>query len=184
MLKGPPARRGLLLRICAAIAVTALAAGPALGPSPAEAQSGEPNLPRFAALKANEVRFRRGPDTNTPIDWVYRRRFLPVEIFQETETWRRVRDPYGYEGWVHKTLLTGRRRAIVTGQEMQNLYSEARADSKVVARLQPGVIGEVTECNDAFCRFMAHEPDGSDGYTGWVARPAIWGVYDWEKGRL
>ena len=72
-------------------------------------------LPRFAALRSDEVNLRAGPGTRYPIDWVYKRRDLPVEILREFEVWRLIQDPDGIKGWVHQATLTGRRAFIVTG---------------------------------------------------------------------
>ena len=73
-------------------------------------------LPRFASLRTDEVNLRRGPGTRYPIEWVYKRRDLPVEIEREFEVWRLIVDPDGIKGWVHQATLTGRRSFIVTGQ--------------------------------------------------------------------
>lgn len=159
-----------------------LAAGP-VHLAAAMAQQRRGQMPRFASLKSDEVRFRRGPSVNAPIDWVYRRRHLPVEIFEESRDWRHVRDASGTEGWVHQSLLSRRRRAMVVGDRPQNLHADSEAGSRIRARLRPGVIGDVTRCNDAFCRLRVEDADGG-GYVGWVPRPALWGVYQWESGPL
>ena len=58
-------------------------------------------LPRFVSLKSSEVNVRRGPSLTHRIDWVYKRRDLPVEVTAEYGHWRRVRDRDGAGGWVH-----------------------------------------------------------------------------------
>jgi len=40
-------------------------------------------LPRFVSLRAAEVNLRTGPGVRYPIDWVYHRRGLPVEVIDE-----------------------------------------------------------------------------------------------------
>ena len=94
-------------------------------PAPVEAPPAEPGkgsntnlpLPRFAALRSDDVNFRSGPGTRYPIDWVYKRRDLPVEIEREFDLWRLVRDPLGNKGWVNQATLTGRRTAVVASAE-------------------------------------------------------------------
>ena len=66
-------------------------------------------LPRFASLRTDDVNFRAGPGTRYPIDWVYKRRDLPVEIEREFDVWRLVRDPDNNRGWVHAATLASRR---------------------------------------------------------------------------
>ena len=95
---------------------------PAEPPKPAEADNTKGSntglpLPRFAALRSDEVNLRAGPGTRYPIDWIYKRRELPVEILREFEVWRLVQDPEGTKGWVHQATLTGRRSFIVTAKE-------------------------------------------------------------------
>ncbi|MBW8284190.1 MAG: SH3 domain-containing protein [Rhizobium sp.] len=89
----------------------------AMGGSVAEAQgvskgsSGLP-LPRFVSLKAKRVNLRIGPSTDYAVSWLYLKSGLPVEIIQEYENWRRIRDADGTEGWVSQTLLSGERTAV------------------------------------------------------------------------
>ena len=84
------------------------ALGPATGPV-----TGLP-LPRFVSLKAREARARRGPSLEHRVDWLYRRRGLPLLVTAEHGHWRRVEDIEGYGGWVHYSLISGARTAIVT----------------------------------------------------------------------
>ncbi len=74
-------------------------------------------LPRFASLKTDEVNLRTGPGLRYPIDWVYKRRDLPVEIEREFEVWRLIADSDGVKGWVHQATLVGRRTFVVVGAE-------------------------------------------------------------------
>ena len=69
-------------------------------------------LPRFVSLKSGRVNSRIGPGVNYAVDWMYLKPGLPMEIIQEYDNWRRVRDPDGAEGWINQSLLSGRRTAI------------------------------------------------------------------------
>jgi SH3-like domain-containing protein len=147
---------------------------PAQPPPPAEPAKGSVTgfpLPRFAALRTDEVNLRRGPGTRYPIDWVYKRRDLPVEIEREFEVWRLVVDPDGIKGWVHQATLTGRRSFIVTGSE-RVLRREASDTSAPVARLMPGVIGHIRSCEAGsdWCQMQVGE------YRGYLKRDAFWGA--------
>lgn len=70
-------------------------------------------LPRFVSLKSAKVNSRTGPGVNYAIEWLYLKAGLPVEILQEYDNWRRIRDSEGSEGWINQTLLSGKRTAIV-----------------------------------------------------------------------
>ncbi len=71
-------------------------------------------LPRYVSLRAEEVNMRTGPGVRYPVDWVYKRRNLPVEIIAEFGTWRKIRDVEGAQGWIHQSMLSNRRTFSVT----------------------------------------------------------------------
>ena len=158
----------VMIRILSALLVLAVLAVP----SAANAQTPRENLPvpRFVSLRSEEVNLRTGPGVRYPVEWVFVRRQMPVEILQEFENWRRIRDRDGTEGWVHQSMLTGRRAAVVEG-EMRNLRRRPEAEAPVVARVEPGVVAAILECKDAWCRLE------TAGFRGWVPRTEIWGVY-------
>ena len=58
-------------------------------------------LPRFVSLRADQVNLRTGPGVQYPVEWVYQRKDLPVEIIAEYRTWRKIRDWQSTQGWVH-----------------------------------------------------------------------------------
>nr|MCV4206394.1 SH3 domain-containing protein [Roseomonas sp. SXEYE001] len=128
-------------------------------------------LPRFAALRADEVNLRAGPGTRYPIQWTYQRRDLPVQIVHEFELWRRIRDMEGTEGWVHQSNLTGRRSFLVTGQE-RVLWRRPEETAPVVARLKPGVLGRIRVCEagGAWCEVQVGD------YRGWLRRTEFYGA--------
>jgi SH3-like domain-containing protein len=131
-------------------------------------------IPRFVSLRSNEVNLRTGPGTTYPVDWVYVRRDLPVEVIAEFDVWRKIRDWQGTVGWVHQSMLDGRRTVRISGME-RVLRREPDAGAAIVARLAAGVIGRLLECRDDWCRIDAQ------GYRGWLRRDEFWGVYPDEK---
>lgn len=128
-------------------------------------------VPRFVSLGTGEANVRTGPGRRYPIDWVFLRRGMPLEVIAEFDTWRRIRDWEGAEGWVHQSLLSGRRTVIVVGTE-RVLRADPATDATPVARVQPGVVGPVLTCEDLWCEVEF------DPYHGWLPRDALWGVYE------
>ncbi|HEX9461814.1 MAG TPA: SH3 domain-containing protein [Alphaproteobacteria bacterium] len=128
------------------------------------------SLPRYVSLRSDEVNLRTGPGVRYPVDWVLQRRHMPVEVLAEFENWRKIRDWQGTEGWVHQSMLSGRRYAIVTG-EIRALHRQADPAAPAVARLEPGVVAQIMECKDQWCRVDAN------GFKGWLTRSEFWGVY-------
>ncbi len=132
-------------------------------------------VPRFVSLRTNPINLRTGPGVRYPVDWVYVRRNLPVEVIAEYETWRRIRDPDGAEGWVHQSMLSGKRTLVVKGTA-QGLKRTGVDSSDVVATIDAGVIVNLLRCPDgsAFCRVEIN------GQQGWLKRDQVWGVYPTE----
>jgi SH3-like domain-containing protein len=131
-------------------------------------------LPRFASLRASEVFMRTGPGTRYPVEWIYRRRDLPVQIIAEFDTWRKVRDWNGAVGWVHRAMLSGRRTAITVADETV-LYRAPDMNAPAVARAEPGVVARILSCDGGWCRIDA------GGMTGWAPRRTLWGTFANEK---
>jgi SH3-like domain-containing protein len=178
-LAGPP------LVTEAAPAGTAVETGP----------SGLP-IPRFVSLKAARVNVRIGPGEDYQIAWVFTRAGLPVEVIQEYDTWRRIRDSDGTTGWVFQSLLSGKRTAVVApwaragsvqvasaesdgpvraAGDPRPLRASSSASAQIVAYLEPGVTGEIGECKDGWCEMSGK------GYSGWIAQDQLWGVYSDEE---
>ncbi|WP_424628698.1 SH3 domain-containing protein [Bradyrhizobium sp. SYSU BS000235] len=135
-------------------------------------------VPRYVSLKSDHVNVRAGPTKDQDVTWIYTRAGLPVEITAEFENWRRVRDSEGSEGWVYHSLLSGKRTAVVTMKnknDLASIYDSADAKSAVAARLQAGVVAQVKRCNDGWCRITG------DGFDGWIEQQRLWGVYADEK---
>jgi SH3-like domain-containing protein len=164
-----PIRRFLLATLTL---VEMLTAAPALAQS--VEGSGLP-IPRFVSLRSEQVRMRTGPADTHPVAWVYTKRDLPVEITAEYKHWRRIRDWQGSEGWVHQSLLSGRRTIMVVG-ERRLLRSEPRDQAAAVAYLDVGVVAKVVKCphGNVYCRVE------TGGYNGWLKREELWGIYSGE----
>ncbi len=141
--------------------------------APAAAEPSLP-IPRFVSFRTEPVNARTGPGVRYPVDWVYMRRRLPVEIIAEFETWRQIRDPDGSEVWVHQSMVSGRRTGVIKGQA-QGLRKTNTDISDTIATLEPNVIVDVVRCPDGvFCRVEVN------GLQGWLKRDQFWGVYPQE----
>jgi len=92
-------------------------------------------IPRFVSLKSGKANMRVGPGGKYQVAWLYQKKGLPIEIIQEFDNWRKVRDAEGNEGWMLHSLLSGKRTA-------------------------PGVIAEVDYCGEKFCHLTIGQSDG------------------------
>jgi SH3-like domain-containing protein len=190
---GPQSRRRARAPRClagtiAALALGLLAAPGAAAPAGTDAASGKVTglpVPRFVSLKTDRVNLREGPSKDHRTAWVFQRAGLPVEIVAEFETWRRIRDAEGTEGWVLHSLLSGRRTALVTpwakgDPAPASLYERADERAEVLAKLQPNVIVSVKQCTGAWCRIMVAQPSARD-LDGYIRQDRLWGVYPNER---
>jgi SH3-like domain-containing protein len=155
-----------------AAAQSAAAQNITLGPS------GLP-LPRFVSLKSGRVNSRIGPGLNYSVDWMYLKPGLPMEIIQEYDNWRRVRDADGAEGWINQSLLSGKRTGIVApwqrGKDVtMELKAEPEDTAALVARIEPGAVGTIRSCNGQWCEMSF------DGSRGWIIQSQVWGAYPGE----
>ncbi|RED46209.1 SH3 domain-containing protein [Aestuariispira insulae] len=128
-------------------------------------------VPRMVSLRADEVNVRSGPGVRYPVKWVFQRRDMPVEIIAEYDTWRKIRDWEGAEGWVHRAMVTGRRTIIVLNREVTIRRSSAD-EAPAVARLGQGMVARAEECGPQWCYLSVR------GYEGWVRRQGLWGIYE------
>lgn len=137
----------------------------------AGAQTAREVEPRFGSLRSDEVNVRKGPGLNFPIQWVFRRRNLPVVITAEVDNWRRIRDYEGEEGWVERSLISTRKTVLVQGDGMQELFEEADDGSDLMAQVEPGVTARIVSCQpDGWCML------DTDIGRGWMKTDALWGA--------
>ena len=126
-------------------------------------------LPRFVSMKAAEDNVRRGPSRAHRIDWVFKRRGMPLQITAEHGHWRRVQDRDGAGGWVHYALISGSRTVLIE-KDMVEAHTRPAADSPVAALFEIGVVAKLGSCDADWCRISA------GGHKGWVEKADLWGV--------
>ena len=158
-MSGKPTLAALLLALC-------VAAGAA---PPAFADTGLP-LPRFVSLRSGEVNVRAGPGTRYPIAWMFVRSGLPLQVIAEFDVWRKIRDIDGAEGWVHQSLLSGERTAVITGA-VRTLLNTPEPLGVPVVSAEPGVIAKLLECKGTWCRLQLGK------LKGWLPRDEFWGTF-------
>ena len=135
----------------------------------------------------NDLITRVGPGTKYGLSWIYVKAGLPVEIVAEFDTWRKIRDIDGQEGWLHQNVLTGKRTGYVTPWAKEgevSLRSAANDEAGVRAYLGPHYRVEINRCDGTWCEVNAvdHPENGRPAtYTGWLHQTDLWGVYATEK---
>lgn len=132
-------------------------------------------IPRFVSLKMGEVNLRTGPGSKFPIKYVYKKKHYPVEVIDEHELWRQIREIDGTIGWVHRRMITGTRYVLL--KKDSDVFKSADISSKIKAYVTKDVLAKIDSCpfKNEFCEL---EFDlGERKLKGWVKRAALYGIY-------
>jgi SH3-like domain-containing protein len=95
-------------------------------------------------------------------------------ITAEFDAWRKIRDWRGTVGWIHRSMLTGKRTVIATGRQVV-LRRKPSKGAAAVGRAEAGVVARILACKGDWCRVEA------GGIRGWGRRKALWGTLAQEK---
>ncbi|WP_374530096.1 SH3 domain-containing protein [Novosphingobium sp.] len=156
----------MIRSVLALIAAAVLASSTLLAPATAE----DVATPYWASIRSEEVNMRVGPGEDYRILWVYRRAHLPLRVLRIKEGWRLVQDPDGAQGWVLARFLTRERTAYVAGNGLAEMRESASAGSRLLWKVEPGVIGFLGDCSNGWCAFAV------DGRKGFVEQSRLWGA--------
>lgn len=140
-------------------------------------------IPRFVSLKAAETNLRKGPGAKYPISYVYKRKGYPMQVIDEFENWRKLKDKDDAEGWVHENLITGARNVEIVNNKYYNavldypkianeliLFRYPDEKSHAMLRAEIGAIGALKSCNQEWCKIRFADT------SGWVRKINLWGV--------
>ncbi len=141
-----------------------------MGPALADVgrETGLP-VPRFVSLAADRANVRLGPRASDDVVAVYRRRGLPLKVVDEQDNWRLIEDFEGASGWVHTSLLSGRRTVLVMSDAAVLRRAPAPA-APAIARIEPRVVATLLACEGAWCFVEVNRR------RGWLAAETLWGV--------
>ena len=132
----------------------------------------KPYASHFASLRVSEVNLRSGPGAKYAIQFVYHHKGLPVEIIGQYDVWRKIRDWQGSVGWVHERMISPARTVIIKA-DTRTIYRDPARDSPALAKLEPGVVAQLLECSNAWCKIETEKQN----IKGWLLRSEVWGVY-------
>ena len=139
----------------------------------------ELSIPRFVSFRRADVNLRTGPGNRYPIKFVYRMKNYPVEVIDEYELWRQIREVDGTVGWVHRRMLSSGRYVILTEDSV--LRKNINSTASPVAFVQKGALGKLEECEVDACRvsFIFNDRE----YEGWLNKEDFYGAYSRETFR-
>ena len=127
-------------------------------------------IPRFVSLKSNETNLRVGPSINYPINLKYIKNNYPIEIIDEFDVWRKVRDHENNIGWIKKGLLKGD-RFVLTGIDNNNIKIYNYPRGKEIGMIKKNNILSLEKCLKNWC-YISHQY-----IKGWISKKGVWGTY-------
>ena len=123
---------------------------------------------KFLSLKNNEVNLRQGPSFEYPIKFIYKKKYLPVEVLDKSETWRKIKDFKNNSGWIHISQLSKKKSALNI-KNNSVLYKKPTIYSKPIAKLEIGRLVLIKKCQAKWCKIT------SGDFKGWVFKSSLWG---------
>ncbi len=136
----------------------------------APARAEDAAYPAWRALRDPLVNMRNGPGEDYAIRFVYHRQFLPVKVLRAYQGWYFVEDSDGARGWMMGRFLTKPVSALVRGKGPVEMHAGPGANTPLLWRLAPGVIGRQMGCKDGWCQLDV------DRHIGFVPQDRLWGV--------
>ena len=124
----------------------------------------------FLSLKNNKVYVRVGPSKEYPIKFIYKKKYLPLEVLDKSETWRKIKDFENNSGWIHISQLSKKKSAINTNNNSL-LYKKPTIFSKPIAKLEIGRLVLIKKCKEEWCKIV------SGGFSGWIFKGSLWGKF-------
>ena len=121
----------------------------------------------FLMLKNNKVNVRYGPNLDSPIKYVYKKKFLPVKVIDKKENFRRIIDIKNNSGWIHSSQLREGRSFILL--ENQILFSKPTKYSKPILKIAKGRLLLIKKCKKKWCKVK------TENYIGWIETENVWG---------
>ena len=121
----------------------------------------------FLMLKNNKVNVRYGPDLNSPIKYIYKKKFLPVKVIDKKENFRRIVDIKNNTGWIHFSQLSKGNSFIL--MEDRLLFSKPTKYSKPILKISKGRLLVIKKCKDKWCKVK------TENYIGWLKTKNVWG---------
>ena len=124
----------------------------------------------FLTLKYNKVNLRQGPSKDYPIKIFYKKKYLPVLVFDKSDNFRKIKDHENNTGWIHVSQLS-RKKAVIVDSDQIVMFKNSTIFSKPLVLLEKGRLCLILKCNDDWCKVK------SDKYSGWVKKENLWGNF-------
>ena len=123
----------------------------------------------FLTLRYEKVNLRQGPSQKYPVKIIYKKKFLPVLIQDQSDNFRKIRDHENNTGWIHISQLSKKKAAIVIDEKLI-MFKNSTIYSKPIAILKRGRLTKIIKCKKIWCKAK------SGKYKGWLKKNSLWGL--------
>ena len=124
----------------------------------------------FSTLRYKKVNLRQGPSKDYPVKIFYKKKYLPVLVFDSSDNYRKIRDHENNSGWIHLSQLS-KKKAALTNNNQSVIFKNATIFSAPLAVLEKGRLCIILKCNNIWCKIK------TDKYSGWVKKENLWGNF-------
>ena len=121
----------------------------------------------YVSVKKDGVNIRSAPNTKSKVIWQVFESF-PLEVIKRDGKWANVIDFEGDKGWIYETLITSKKKVIVT-VETANLRAGSNKNEAIVATVKKGVVFEPLQMDGDWMRIRY-----KDEITGWMHKSLLW----------
>jgi len=124
---------------------------------------------KYLSIRTSVANLRMGPSYSHPIAYVYEKKNMPVEVIDEFEVWRKVKDYQGDTGWVHLSQLS-RKRSLLTTKDGIVLYKKSTIYSEPIIKIGKSEAVVIKKCIPNWCLVEIQK------YKGWIQTEHVWGL--------
>ena len=124
---------------------------------------------KYLSIRTSVANLRIGPSYSHPIAYVYEKKNMPVEVIDEFEVWRKVRDYQGDTGWVHLSQLS-RKRSLLATKDGIVLYKKSTIFSEPIIKIGKSEAVVIKKCIPNWCLVEIQK------YKGWIQSEHVWGL--------
>ena len=122
----------------------------------------------FLMLKNKKVNVRYGPSFDYPVKFIYKKKFLPVEVIDKKENFRRIIDHKKNSGWIHRIMLRKLNSLIILEEKI--VFKKNSKFSKPLVKLEKGRLVIIKKCEVNWCKIE------TGSYSGWIDTKNVWGI--------
>ena len=117
----------------------------------------------FLTLRFNNVNLRQGPSFEYPVKIFYKKKYLPVLVQDTSDNFRKIKDHENNTGWIHRSQLSKKKAALVSGKKVV-IFKSNTIFSEPLVVLEKGRLCLISKCKKNWCKINV------DKYLGWVKK--------------